>query len=449
MTEYTEIHRPQFHFTSKRKWINDPNGLVYFNGVWHLFFQHNIEANTWGPMWWGHAVSSDLLHWEQKDHALHPDKMGSMFSGSAVVDYYNTSGFGENAIILFYTAANRDDSQASYTQCMAYSLDNGVSWEKYANNPVVKTMVGEDRDPRVVWHEKTQQWIMALYLTEDKFCLLRSFDAKSWEKFQDIKLHSDCECPDFFSLSDNNGNEKWIFSGANGTYTVGSFDGELFTEESSNNLFEYGRNGYASQTWSNTENDRRIQISWMAGGRYPEMPFNQQLSFPLELTLKNINGKPIVHRWPIDEIRSLYLNTINVAEFEVSKGKSFIPKTSAKLFDVSFNLDKASSKSLYVVIRGHYLSFDWENNEFSMQSSGEHKIVKDRKTIGLPKGKEISVRLLVDKTSIEIFIDNGLLSGSFCFLPDGYINPIVFLSYSGTQYIRGFTLHELTSIWSD
>ena len=187
----------------------------------------------------------------------------------------------------------------------------------------------------------------------------------------------------------------------------------------------------------------------MAGGRYPEMPFNQQLSFPLELTLKNINGKPIIHRWPIDEIRSLYLKTINMAECEVSKGKSFIPKTSAKLFDISFIVDKASSKSLYLMIRGHYLSFDWENNEFSMQSSGEHKIVEDRKTIGLPKGKEISVRLLVDKTSIEIFIDNGLLSGSFCFLPDGYINPIVFLSYSGTQYIRDFTLHELKTIWSD
>ena len=131
MTDYQEIHRPQFHFSAMKNWINDPNGLVYFDGIWHLFFQHNAESNTWGPMWWGHALSHDLIHWKQKDHALYPDEMGSIFSGSAIVDHNNSAGFGKNAIVLFYTAANINDTKQSFTQCIAYSTDNGVTWTKY------------------------------------------------------------------------------------------------------------------------------------------------------------------------------------------------------------------------------------------------------------------------------------------------------------------------------
>ena len=447
MTDYQEIHRPQFHFSAMKNWINDPNGLVYFDGIWHLFFQHNAESNTWGPMWWGHALSHDLIHWKQKDHALYPDEMGSIFSGSAIVDHNNSAGFGKNALVLFYTAANINDTKQSFTQCIAYSTDNGVTWTKYKNNPILPVITSQNRDPRVIWHEPSKHWIMALYLESDTFALFKSKNLLSWIKTQELQLESDCECPDFYPLVDNLGNEKWIFSGANGIYFVGSFNGEVFTKESSANLFEHGKNGYASQTWNNSQDGRRIQISWMAGGIYPEMSFNQQLSFPVNLSLKNVDGQTLLYRWPINEIKSLYNKTIEQKECIVSKGNSFDPKTNATIFDMSFTVQKQSSKALYLMIRGHYLSFNWEQSEFSMESSGQHKITGDRQSIKLPNEDKLSVRLLIDKTSIEIFINDGMISGSFCFLPGGYADPVIFLTYSEPSIIHDFALHELKSIW--
>ena len=277
--------------------------------------------------------------------------------------------------------------------------------------------------------------------------LFKSKNLLSWIKTQELQLESDCECPDFYPLVDNLGNEKWIFSGANGIYFVGSFNGEVFTKESSANLFEHGKNGYASQTWNNSQDGRRIQISWMAGGIYPEMSFNQQLSFPVNLSLKNVDGQTLLYRWPINEIKSLYNKTIEQKECIVSKGNSFVPKTNATIFDMSFTVQKQSSKALYLMIRGHYLSFNWEQSEFSMESSGQHKITGDRQSIKLPNEDKLSVRLLIDKTSIEIFINDGMISGSFCFLPGGYADPVIFLTYSEPSIIHDFALHELKSIW--
>ena len=445
---YTEIHRPQFHFTPRENWLNDPNGLVHDRGTWHLFFQHNIEAPTWGKMWWGHAYSKDLLHWKQSENALEPDEMGSIFSGSAVVDHTDSAGFGAGAILLFYTAAGMHaEPPRKFTQCLAYSQDGGKSWKKHDQNPIIEWMEAENRDPRVIWHEARACWIMALYLNDEKFCLLSSSDAKTWTHLQDVILEGDNECPDFFPMTDDAGKERWIFSGASGIYLVGTFDGFNFSVETEPRNFEHGRNGYASQTWTNAPDGRRVQISWMAGGRYPEMSFNQQMSIPVDLSLEGSGKDVTIKRWPIKELDSLRVRTITLEECLISPKNAFTADTQAKLLDVSFTVNKQLASTFDVVVRGHHLGFLWHKNQLLVGQSFSHKMDVGFPFIELPDKPTISIRLIVDKTSIEIFLDDGRISASFCFLPDGYIHPLVLHSFGGNQVIKNFQLHELSSIW--
>ena len=447
MGDYSELHRPQYHFTARENWINDPNGLVYHDGAWHLFFQHNIEAPTWGKMWWGHAVSDDLIHWRQVEHALYPDEFGTMFSGSAVIDHDNTAGFGAGAMLLFYTAAgSHAEPRRPFTQCLAVSLD-GKQFTKYEENPIVDWIEADNRDPKVIWHEASQRWVMALYLDDNRYCLLNSPDAKEWTRIQDLTFEGDRECPDFFPLQDESGTERWIFHGANGIYAVGRFDGQTFTAETDLQKFDHGRNSYASQTWSNTPDGRCIQISWMAGGKYPEMPFNQQLSIPVELSLAGEGKDVTLLRYPIEEVESLRRRTVRVDRQTISKGSPLIPETESRLLDIEFTVHRQDAKSLYVVLRGHPVLFDWETNELKIEASAWNKFFGGRESVALPEEPSLRVRLLVDTTSIEVFLDDGRISASYCFLPGGYADTMTLNTYSSDQLIEDFALHELDSAW--
>ena len=306
MAFYRELHRPQFHFSPRENWTNDPHGLVYQDGVWHLFFQHNPEAPVWGNMTWGYAVSDDLIHWQQLGHALYPDEHGDMFTGSAVVDHANTAGFGKGALLAFY----------------------------------------------------------------------------------------------------------------------------------------------AAQTWSDAPDGRRIQISWMAGGLYPEMPFNQQMSIPVELTLAGSGDNVTLMRWPVGELDSLRRRTINLDRQAITPGSPLVANAEAKLLDVSFTVSKQDANALYVVIRGQPMVFDWSSRGLGFRSSGSHKLAPDQSQVPLPDGSSLSVRLLIDKTSVEVFINRGRISASFCFLPSGYIQPLVLESHGGEQIVDNFELHEFASIWN-
>jgi fructan beta-fructosidase len=447
---YNELHRPQFHFSARENWINDPNGLVYVDGVWHLFFQHNPEATIWGNMTWGHAVSHDLMHWRQLEHALLPDEHGTMFSGSAVVDHDNTAGFGAGSVLAFYTAAgDHVDPKRPYTQCLAYSNDGGSSWSKYDGNPIVESFEAGNRDPKVIWHPGSSHWIMALYLTANRYCLLRSKDARTWDRFQDLELEGVAECPDFFPLADESGSERWVFWGAKGIYRIGRFDGETFVPETDPLTCEHGTNGYAAQTWSNTPDGRCIQISWMAGGLYPEMPFNQQMSIPVELKLAGSGSKVRLTRWPVGEIETLRGKDIRLQTQQIRRGEPMVPATSASLLDVSFDVTNQNSKALHVVIRGQRLVLDWAASQIHFNASPVPKVTSDRPAIPLPGAKTLSLRLLIDKTSVEVFVNQGQMSASFCFLPDACINPLVLEAWDGEQTISHFHLHELTSVWED
>lgn len=231
---YKETYRPQYHFTTRRGWINDPNGMVFYNGKYHLFYQHNPFEREWENMHWGHAVSTDLLHWQELPVALHPDTLGTIFSGSAVIDYGNTAGYngknGEPAMVAFYTA----DLPQYERQCMAYSLDEGRTFTKYHGNPVIdshkKWQSRDTRDPKVFWYAPGKHWVMVLN-ERDGHSIYNSQDLKKWT--YESHITGFWECPELFELpvDGNKANRKWIMWGASGSYMIGSFDGKTFTPE--------------------------------------------------------------------------------------------------------------------------------------------------------------------------------------------------------------------------
>ena len=234
---YQEPMRPQVHFTTKIGWINDPNGLIYIDGIYHMFYQYNPTEPFWGNMHWGHAESRDLIHWEQKDAALFPDERGAMFSGSAILDDKNLLGknVGDNkAALLFYTTTT------PFCQHMSYSTDNFKTIKQYTEKPVVPHIQAQNRDPKVVFCDELDCYIMALYLDEDIYCILRSDNLINWEELQRIHLTEDNECPDIFPLYDSEGARKWIIIGAHDKYLVGNFKNGKFVAEQSVLSLHYG-----------------------------------------------------------------------------------------------------------------------------------------------------------------------------------------------------------------
>ncbi len=327
---YDEALRPQFHFAAQRGWINDPNGLVYYNGEYHLFFQHNPYGCSWGDMHWGHAAGPDLLHWAQRPEALYPDSLGQMFSGSAVVDWQNTCGFGEGGkppLVLFYTAASHP-----FTQCMAYSTD-GRSFTKYDGNPVVANVSEGNRDPKVIWDKGAKKWVLAYYVEQDghhTIHIMISTDLRNWTLSDVVVGGVDkdgylYECPDFYPLAIDGdpARVKWILSAANSEYAIGTFDGSKFVAEGAKLPGQLGQGFYAAQTFSDEPKHRRIQIGWiqsnMAG-----MAFNQCLSLPHELTLRSTPSGPRLNYWPVAEIASLRVSTESLAPFDLGP-RSQIP----------------------------------------------------------------------------------------------------------------------------
>ena len=298
-----EDFRPNFHFTPEENWMNDPNGMFYLNGTYHLYFQYYPEGNVWGPMHWGHATSKDMITWEEQPIALFPDEKGYIFSGSAVVDENNTSGFGKDgktpviAIFTYHDPVGEKEGREDYqSQAIAYSLDEGKTWTKYKGNPVIPNPGIKDfRDPKVIWDDINKQWLMAL-ATKEKTLLYTSQDLKEWEKLSEFGEKTGAhngvwECPDLFPMQVEGSNEqKWVliqslnpggYNGGSGTqYFVGDFDGKNFEpvagmealEEKHPFWIDFGRDNYAGVTWSNIpdEDGRHLFLGWMSNWLYAE-----------------------------------------------------------------------------------------------------------------------------------------------------------------------------------
>ena len=484
-TLYRETLRPQFHFTAKNHWINDPNGLVYFDGEYHLYFQHTPGSMVHGRTTWGHAVSTDLVHWKQlHTAALDVDETGWMWSGSAAVDHDNIGGFqvgDDPPLIAFYTAGGEKVFPGKRCiQCIGFSNDRGRTWMKYESNPVIGHIRAQNRDPKVVWHGPTSQWIMTLFLDGSDYALFSSLDLKSWSYLQDLTLPGVSECPDFFELpvDGDPSNTRWVFWGASGGYLLGCFDGRTFTPETDVLQAEQGANGYAAQTWSDVPKDdgRRIQISWMRGGQYPAMPFNQQMSFPVELTLRSLPGGIRLCREPIEEIELLHERTRTwpdgdlaemaaaqfqqrfesgeISSYEVTNLREaesrLVLADQGDLFDVRMEIEVggdergrvdgeiAGSKGFAVEVQGHRVEYDAARQTLTcMGKNAALRTIDGR----------VRLQLLVDRTSQEIFGNDGELSMSFCFLPEAANHRLALCAEDQGVRVVSLTVHELRSAW--
>ena len=415
--EYAEPLRPQFHFTARKNWLNDPNGLVFFQDEYHQFFQYNPLGVDGGDFKaWGHAVSPDLVHWRELDIALMPDKLGSIWSGSAVVDRENTSGFQTGAappLVAIYTTAGGKLAESKgepFTQSIAYSNDRGRTWTKYAGNPVVRNISKENRDPKVIWHEPSKHWVMALYLTDDRFALLASPDLKEWNKLDEFRIAGSSECPDFFPMPiENEPNAtKWIFWSASNTYLIGDFDGKKFVDQSGPLRDVVGAN-YAAQTFSDIPagDGRRIQIAWMRDGRYPGMPFNQQMSFPVVLALRRFRDGLRLTQLPVKEL-SLLHDRRYAWSGELDASTNPLADLVVDACEIRTTIDPADAKTITFTIRGLTLTYDAATHDLSTP--------KYRCSLPMTDGK-VRLVILVDRTSVEVFAQDGRVLLTECFLP--------------------------------
>ncbi len=413
---YKEQLRPQFHFSTRRGWINDPNGLVYYDGEYHLFYQHNpygwdTSTNDVNKAW-GHAISKDLIHWNELRDAIHPDNLGVVYSGSAVIDKLNTAGFqtgDEKTLVCIYTSAggrNPWSKDQPFTQSIAYSNDKGRSFTKYSGNPVQDNFRPLNRDPKVFWHEPTNQWVIILYLENDVMGFFTSKDLKSWQLQSEFsekvrkRLH---ECPELFQMTiDGNAKDKkWILYAANGRYYIGQFDGKKFKSETEGIRLNYGNCFYASQTFNNIpeEDGRRIQIAWGVNPM-PGMSFNQQMLFPVELNLKNTEEGPRIFAQPVREIKKIYSNYQNYQNQVLEDDHHLILQKNGKegLYDVSAEFEIGSAKRFGLVINDILVIYD--SKEQMLYCLERYASLK-------PIGGKIKFRILADRTTLEIFANDG------------------------------------------
>jgi len=451
-----QLYRPNFHFSPKKGWMNDPNGLYYKDGVYHLFFQYYPDDNKWGPMHWGHATSKDLIKWEEQPIALFPDELGYIFSGSAVVDKNNTSGFGDaksNPVVGIYTYHNpnreKDGKIDVESQGIAYSLDNSKTWTKYSSNPVLKNPgIRDFRDPKVSWDSKRQQWIMAL-AAQDRAHFYTSKNLKDWafesEFGKELGGHGGVwECPDLFPLKvEGTNEEKWVLiininpggpnKGSAAQYFVGDFDGktfktdELFTKQLQNEKaawLDWGKDNYASVSFDNVPQNKRVIIGWMSNWEYaqevPTEAWRSSMTVAREVSLKKTKDGYILKNIPVAQLKNYegksVQKKINLKAENKLLGKSEIDLTKAVL---DLDLKKMTAGNYTFTLKNslrEQLIFGIDNKTKELfvdrSKSGETDFGKNYATpiSKAPLGKVYSsakMKVVIDKTSVEIFFNDG------------------------------------------
>ncbi|HEY8784306.1 MAG TPA: glycoside hydrolase family 32 protein [Mucilaginibacter sp.] len=469
---YNEPYRPQVHFSPREKWMNDPNGMVYYKGVYHLFFQHYPKDIVWGPMHWGHAVSKDLMHWKQLPIALYPDSLGYIFSGSAVIDYKNTSGFGKNGqipMVAIFTHHNpileKAGSDKFQNESIAYSLDEGNTWTKYPGNPVLKNPgIRDFRDPKVSWYARGNKWLMTL-ATKDRISFYSSPNLKDWTKESEfgksIGGHGGVwECPDLFPLKLND-KTYWVLlvsinpGGPNGgsatQYFIGDFDGKTFTPLSTKiKWIDYGPDDYAGATWANT-GDRRIFLGWMSNWLYanqvPTKAWRNAMTVPRELALKQVGNDILLTSNPVKEIESISSKVVGA--------DPLIRRHLPAQYILSFHLNKITDYSVLLSNEaGEELTIGYSkaNNSYFIDRSKSGKIdfspefVKPLSAPRLLKSQSSGVMLVADASSVELFADGGLTNMSAVFFPRQKFDRMQIKTNDGVA-IKNVNIKSLRSIW--
>jgi fructan beta-fructosidase len=463
----TPQYRPAYHFTPAAHWMNDPNGMVYYQGTYHLFFQYYPGAMVWGPMHWGHATSPDMLTWKEQPIALYPDSLGYIFSGSAVIDKNNTAGFGKDAMVAMFTyhdpkgeKAGRDNYQ---TQGLAYSLDAGKTWKKYAQNPVLKNPGIKDfRDPKVSWNDATQKWVLTL-ATLDRITFYSSPNLKDWTKEsefgQKLGAHGGVwECPDLFPLT-LKGKQYWVLivnlnpGGPNGgsatQYFVGQFDGKTFTPLNDKTKWaDYGPDEYAGVTFANT-GSRRIFLGWMSNWEYanqvPTSPWRSAMTIPRELGLRQEGAEIYLTSQPAAELASIaktpatlqnvaVKNTVDLTtRLKSTSAKHRLTLKTAQFGSFELLLGNAAGEELVV-------GYDQAKKQYFIDRSKAGQKDFSPKFTGRATAPRLSaaagteLTLFFDAASVELFADQGLTAMTEIFFPNKPLTTIKLRSASGVTF---------------
>ncbi|MGG0025919.1 GH32 C-terminal domain-containing protein [Bacillus inaquosorum] len=484
---YDEDYRPQYHFTPEANWMNDPNGMVYYAGEYHLFYQYHPYGMQWGPMHWGHAVSKDLVTWKHLPVALYPDEKGTIFSGSAVVDRNNTSGFQtgeEKPLVAIYT----QDREGHQVQSIAYSNDKGRTWTKYAGNPVIPNPGKKDfRDPKVFWYEKENKWVMLL-AAGDRILIYTSKNLKQWtyasEFGQGQGSHGGVwECPDLFELPvDGNSNQKkWVMqvsvgngavSGGSGMqYFVGDFDGTHFKNENPSDKVlwtDYGKDFYAAVSWSDipSSDGRRLWLGWMSNWQYandvPTSPWRSAASIPRELKLKTLTGGVRVVQTPVKELQTIrgtskkWKNqTISPASQNVLAGLS----GDAYELHAEFQVSPGSAPEFGFKVRTGEnqftkVGYDRKNTKLFVDRSESGNVTFNPtfntgiQTAPLkPVNATIKMRIFVDRSSVEVFGNDGQQVITDIILPDRSSKGLELYAVNGGVKLKSLTIYPLKKVW--
>ena len=451
--DYSQVHRPLFHFTSKKNWLNDPNGMMYYDGEYHLFLQHNPKGNGWGNMTWGHAVSTDMMRWTQINHAILPYGGGTIFSGTGFVDHNNTLKKQEGktkTLVACFTLARKP-----FYQAMAYSTDKGRTFELLNDGKAVVPNQGFDkgeRDPKVFWHEESKKWVMILWIKRGNPGIVRFFnsdDLVNWEQVFDFKRNWVFECMDLVPLAvrDENGkelggkeNDKWLIYDASFDYEVGTFDGKEFKTEGKTYIGDLGRNYYAAQTFNNSPDGRIVIIGWMRGSDFnrAKMPFNQQMSVPAEMTLRKIGEEIKLFRWPVKEIENLYTEKHKIRKQKLKEGANPLSEIEAEAFDLTLEFDPGDVKELKINLRNAHLTYDAQSKVLK----GAGKDLPIRLVDGLVK-----LRVLIDRGSVEAFVNEGEYVATTYVLHRPDNKKLSLSAQGGTVDIKNLTVNEIKGFW--
>jgi fructan beta-fructosidase len=485
-----EKFRPQFHFTPQSNWMNDPNGMVYYAGEYHLFYQYHPFGTTWGPMHWGHAVSTDLIHWDHLPIALAPDEYGAIFSGSAIVDWNNSTGFfnGGSGLVAIFTHADQypGSDRPRQRQSLAYSTDHGRTWTKYEGNPVLtEESITDFRDPKVFWHEETNKWIMIL-AAGDHVRIYTSPDLKTWSFASEFGIDAGShagvwECPDLFKLpvDGNNGHHKWVMivsignesayeEGSRTQYFIGDFDGITFTNGNPHDTvlwLDHGRDNYAGVTWSDIPNEdgRRLFLGWMSNWKYanetPTDAWRSAMTLPRELKLVDSAYGVRLVQTPVTEFEKIRQEKYSWEELMLVPERNILTDVSGDMVEIIAEFELGSATEFGFKVRksaseetiigydavGKSLFIDRFNSgvtDFNKFFPCKH---------GAPlsaKNNRIKMQIFVDWSSVEIFGNDGELAITDQIFPDPMSKGLDLYTKDGNVKLVSLVIYQLGSIHS-
>lgn len=471
-----ETFRPVYHHTPAYGWMNDPNGMFYKDGVYHLFFQYNPYGSVWGNMHWGHSTSSDLIHWNFEGVSIVPDAWGAIFSGSCVVDHNNTAGFGKDAVIAFYTSAKSTPWGDVQSESMAYSLDNGKTFVKYAGNPIITSLEKDFRDPKVFWYAPGKHWVMILAVGQHME-LYSSVNLKDWKKESEFGKMQGAhggvwECPDLIELPVEGFRErKWVlicninpggpFGGSAAQYFVGSFDGKTFVNESpvQTKWMDWGKDNYATVTWNNAPDGRCIALGWMSNWQYannvPTRQYRSANTIARDLTLYKAGGEFYLKSTPSREMKQARGEKVSVPSFKVTDSYKIesLLKDNNGAYEIEMEIQVADASKISLNLqneKGEQVSmyYDLLRKQFVMDRSKSGKVdfSNDFPAVTaapVHAGKTLRLRLFVDRSSIEAFGEDGKFVMTNLVFPSSPYNQMSFGTEGSGYTVSSFNVYKL------